>query len=543
LDVYNKIYSRISSDFYVERSGDRSVMMFAPSANSSSSMNSTTASVQYLSHITTSSTEFFSKLREGIIISFQHRSSLYDLDIRRIESFRGTPTFDFKQLFLVKESLALLYQMMQLSELAYVQYEELELLIDSIPKESFPQNEWPMVLSEPFKAAGSSNNNSSNNIGENLPVDSNSTSSGGNRDCMSDAVKNGEEITTYSINMARMKILKNRLSFWELKRYVFSRQLFFLVALKKPAHCAQKSLKFLHSVISSLESKYRINKNSSSGSNGSTAVDSASEDGKSQAMKESSPLLLRQKQLEVWALTSSLRILRVCRDLSEKICFPQNNTKQSSDLQTPSQQTINSLLSSVQSSVSNSNLTRSVSTSLPVSSSSIMSSRSFTFSEQFGDLMNDPNFSSASPDKSQVLKEAFPAFHEIISFAMNRFNRLTFVMKYSKAHSSSLISSTIHSHLTDPSLKDSNGKHPEDSDNSHSSNFSALEHISVSSAQAKFYFSHYYDFEKNSTTSTTDILSKDLTDSKFDQETSLEQVGDCLFLSLCCFLMSAFHSH
>jgi hypothetical protein len=60
--------------------------------------------------------EFFSKIKEGVVYSFYQRCGQYDSDIRRLDSFRCSPQFDFRQLFLVKESLALMYQLMQLPQ-------------------------------------------------------------------------------------------------------------------------------------------------------------------------------------------------------------------------------------------------------------------------------------------------------------------------------------------------------------------------------------------------------------------------------------------
>ena len=56
--------------------------------------------------------DLLGKLRDGVITSFLQRSALYDADIRRLDSLRGSTQFDFWQLFLVKESYALMYQMM-----------------------------------------------------------------------------------------------------------------------------------------------------------------------------------------------------------------------------------------------------------------------------------------------------------------------------------------------------------------------------------------------------------------------------------------------
>ena len=109
LDVYNKIYAKICSDFYVDRSGDRTVMLLLP--NDGASISGTN-SMLLMNQSQNSFSDFLNKMREGIVLSFQHRSALYDADIRKLDGLRSTPNFDFRQLFLVKESLALLYQMM-----------------------------------------------------------------------------------------------------------------------------------------------------------------------------------------------------------------------------------------------------------------------------------------------------------------------------------------------------------------------------------------------------------------------------------------------
>ena len=44
------------------------------------------------------------------------------------------------------------------------------------------------------------------------------------KDPMTDAVKNGDDICVYSINISRMRILKNKLSLLELHRYIYARQ-------------------------------------------------------------------------------------------------------------------------------------------------------------------------------------------------------------------------------------------------------------------------------------------------------------------------------
>lgn len=126
-DVYQKIYAKVCGDFYTERLGDHSVMLSIPSltsstaaANSSSSsggkgvINERTVPPTTLlnQQVYASLADLLGKLRDGVITSFLQRSALYDADIRRLDSLRGSTQFDFWQLFLVKESYALMYQMM-----------------------------------------------------------------------------------------------------------------------------------------------------------------------------------------------------------------------------------------------------------------------------------------------------------------------------------------------------------------------------------------------------------------------------------------------
>jgi hypothetical protein len=60
---------------------------------------------------------------EGITNTLQQRTALYDLDVRNLEVLKGSSQLDFRALFLTKESLALMYQMIQLPNEALKQYE------------------------------------------------------------------------------------------------------------------------------------------------------------------------------------------------------------------------------------------------------------------------------------------------------------------------------------------------------------------------------------------------------------------------------------
>jgi hypothetical protein len=66
LDVYQKIYAKLSGDFYNDRSGDRSSIVLLRSYQKRE-QNSNAPSIQ------SSLSDFMSKIREGVISSFQLR--------------------------------------------------------------------------------------------------------------------------------------------------------------------------------------------------------------------------------------------------------------------------------------------------------------------------------------------------------------------------------------------------------------------------------------------------------------------------------------
>ena len=133
MDTYSRIYTKISNDFNMGRSGDRSVLLFVSALIGEKTVAGSSMTSFQRQQCLHSMGEVVSKLREGIIASFQQRSAQYDGEIRRLDSLRGTPQLNFRQLFLVKESLALMYQMMQLPAESLVQYEELEALLQFVP--------------------------------------------------------------------------------------------------------------------------------------------------------------------------------------------------------------------------------------------------------------------------------------------------------------------------------------------------------------------------------------------------------------------------
>jgi hypothetical protein len=285
---YAKIYAKVAADFCFERNGDRAVMLSMRSDPSSIQVGSSlkTADFQLFSSSNDGLGDLMSKIREGIVSSFQVRSSLYYAEIRKLDATRGTANFDFKQLFLVKESFALLYQMMQLLDMALAQYEELEAMLAYAPPGILFDGWWPLKAPEQLKT------------GESLSPDP-SKEREKDKDIMADPVKNGDDIVTYSINIARMKVLKGKMSLLELYRYIFARQMFFLVTMHRPVDCAEKIKRFMTFSYQAIESKIA-------------------------EIEDRNARAAAHMQATVWAFASSIKCVRLCRDLIDSMIAADN---------------------------------------------------------------------------------------------------------------------------------------------------------------------------------------------------------------------------
>ena len=283
----NKVYAKLSADFYVERAGDKSVNFANITINSKcSEENKATAFA-----------DFFSKVKEGILFSFFQRCAQYDSDIRRLDSFRGSPQFDFRQLFLVKESLALMYQLMQLPQEALRQYSELEALLSVIPLGTLPHNDWPLAVAEDLRATSraasvpasveevlpSAETMIAVNIAGEYPY---ATGEEISATMWRDPMGEGENVLLYSINSARMKILKNKIGIRELKRYLFARQIHFLAQQHKCRECALKGLLYVTDTYASIVF---------------------------QLPESKSLVCTRRWQADLWFLNAAVRIVRSCR--------------------------------------------------------------------------------------------------------------------------------------------------------------------------------------------------------------------------------------
>lgn len=179
MDVYQKINARLSADFYTEKAGDHSVMLILPPDTGSKrtlSVPERFAQQGLYQQSYASVADLLGKLRDGVVTSFQIRTLQYDADIRKLDAARGLPNFDFWQLFLVKESLALMYQMLQLPDRALSLYEELEMLLVFAPAHSLPAGDWPVVIPSSSTSSSSNSGGGGGNSasGNNTPVKSTS---------------------------------------------------------------------------------------------------------------------------------------------------------------------------------------------------------------------------------------------------------------------------------------------------------------------------------------------------------------------------------
>ncbi|KAJ3374225.1 hypothetical protein GGF31_007744 [Allomyces arbusculus] len=74
--------------------------------------------------------EFFQRIKDGILTSFDTQVMRYDEDIQRLDAQRMMPGWNFCQFFLLKEGLANCFEAIALLDDALMQYEELEVVHD-----------------------------------------------------------------------------------------------------------------------------------------------------------------------------------------------------------------------------------------------------------------------------------------------------------------------------------------------------------------------------------------------------------------------------
>lgn len=70
--------------------------------------------------------DFTDKMKEGIVTCFDQNVMTFEEDIRRLDSQRQMPGWNYCTFFILKEGLTNAYEMMNLHEEALKQYDELE---------------------------------------------------------------------------------------------------------------------------------------------------------------------------------------------------------------------------------------------------------------------------------------------------------------------------------------------------------------------------------------------------------------------------------
>lgn len=196
--------------------------------------------------------DFLLKMKEGIISSAEQYLTIYEEEIRKMDSRRFLPGWSYLDFFFLKESLALIYERAQLYEDALMQYLELEVL--------FTENK------SNFENISSSDNN-----------------------CTADSVS----VLSYSNNKPyRDLIFQNKISLFDFKHYLFSRQTKLLFLLQRPFDVATKAINFITSI------SIIIKKN-----------------------PESFKPLFR----EAWIYSATMEIIKACQDSFDKI-FSNNQT-------------------------------------------------------------------------------------------------------------------------------------------------------------------------------------------------------------------------
>lgn len=258
MELYQRVYSKLAADFHAEKPGDRTTMLlvngfrnhlgFSPSSTSTPHLqpNSLPSSIY---------SDFILKLRDGVITSFQHRLGLYEAELKRLEGLRYTPASEFNQLLLVRESLALMCQMMQMPKEALHHYDLLQAQMADVLPGELPERAWPLELpdspivptkkSTDKKPVEATVRNSSGIIVTDGSTPSDVSSGKTKVNYWGDSIVLGDSILSYSINIARMKVLKNKIGRLEYQRYLFGRRCYFYGLIGRVDWCPEMGLQFI----------------------------------------------------------------------------------------------------------------------------------------------------------------------------------------------------------------------------------------------------------------------------------------------------------
>ena len=298
LETIKKIYNKLSHDYCLSRPGDRSICLYTqsmliqlestlPQSSLTHHYKSTSEQALYIQQAHQSIHEFISMLRDMLSRSFHYRMSLYTTEITRLETILLLPVLSssssvgaapvpqaenrnkngFRQLFLTKESVALMYQCMNMPSEALTLYEELYVMLKTSPPVEWTHaSHWPFSRLRPSPTPlqqSQPQSSSSRSVSESdsrhtypsVPTTAPSSSSSQptyppthtdtyptaaattithhEASIWTDVCTTGHNLLHYSINDIRAKVLRNEVNILELHTYLYARQAYFLKELRQ----------------------------------------------------------------------------------------------------------------------------------------------------------------------------------------------------------------------------------------------------------------------------------------------------------------------
>lgn len=161
------------------------------------------------------------RLAACVSVSFATRHARYQEELRRLEDSR----VDLRERFIVRESLALMLQMMRLPALCLREYDELAALVSAAPAAALAPSDWPLAHSPDLTP-------------------------------LSGLQHHATQLAVYSINTARTRVLRSKMGRGELLQYVFARRLFLLTsALADTARAVAEAARLLEEGAASLRGR------------------------------------------------------------------------------------------------------------------------------------------------------------------------------------------------------------------------------------------------------------------------------------------------
>jgi hypothetical protein len=117
-DIYMKIYARLAADFYGKAAYDRSAILPIFEGGVTGPMSGARDGQPNQEHWA----DLLGKLKGVLVTSFLGRLRRYEQEAERLEEQRAQPEWDFFTFFFARESVALVYEQLQLPSEALAQY-------------------------------------------------------------------------------------------------------------------------------------------------------------------------------------------------------------------------------------------------------------------------------------------------------------------------------------------------------------------------------------------------------------------------------------